>query len=309
MAFLLVPSLNKTISSSILGLFLMFFLPGYALVAIIYPKIDDLNMGKRLIFSFGVSYLFTALTGLILNYVPLIKTISGNNLNTILLCLSVSTLILLAGAFLARRRVPPENCFQVDFLGACRDVKIGLTGETRNRNLFSVAIFAVIILLASSTAYEFMNPPDQTGQIRSEFYVLGPDGNNITEYPTNITSNENGTVTIVLVNHENTETSYRIITTSNQTVMDEINVTLKPNEKREIPYNFTAGEPAIKKLEFLLFKLPNINDVYLSKGFMINIVPAIETIVEEIATDSTDTIDTETDNTDADSSQLDLTEY
>lgn len=295
LAFLLVPGLNNTIWTSLLGLFLMFFLPGYALIAVIYPKIGDLHGGKRLIFSFGVSYLLTALIGLILNYIPLGNTLNtlGSHLNIILLGLSILTLIFISAAYLARRRVPRDNCFQLDLRGACRNIKGGLTGETRNRNLFSVAVFIVIMLMVSLPAYEIMKPSEQTVQSYSEFYVLGPDGNNITEYPNNLTSGENGMVTMVLVNHENQETSYQITTTSNQTVMDEINVILQPNEKKEIPYNFTAGEPAVKKLEFLLYKLPDVNVVYLSQSFMVNIVPAVtETLVEDIATDSTDSSDT-----------------
>jgi len=72
-------------------------------------------------------------------------------------------------------------------------------------------------------------------------------GNKTHQYPTNLTTGENGTVTIVLVNHENEETNYRIVITSNQTVIDELNVTLKPDEKKEIPYTFTVGTPGIKK--------------------------------------------------------------
>jgi uncharacterized membrane protein len=144
--------------------------------------------------------------------------------------------------------------------------------------------------MVSTPAYEIVKPPEQSAQSYTDFYVLGPDGNNITEYPNNITSNENGTVTIVLINHENQEVNYKIVTTSNQTVMDEINVTLKANEKIEIPYNFTAGEPAVKKLEFLLYKLPNLNDVYRSQSFMINIIS--QTITTEIATESTNASDT-----------------
>lgn len=305
MAFILVPGLNKTFWNSVLGFFLMFFLPGYVLIALIYPRMDDIDVVMRLIFSFGVSYLLTAITGLILNYVlnGILNSPQWSNLNIILLCLSVLTLIFLVGAFFARRRVPLESCFVVDFGGAYRGAKKGLTGKTRNRNFFSLAVLVVVLFMVSSPAYDVLNPPAKSAQAYTEFYVLGPNGNNITEYPTNITSNENGTVTIVLVNHENTDTSYQIVTTSNQTVMDEINVTLKPNEKREIPYNFTAGEPAVKKLEFLLYKLPDLNNVYLSQSFILNIISP--PITEEIATESTSNeVDTSDTTNEADETEV-----
>jgi len=103
----------------------------------------------------------------------------------------------------------------------------------------------IALLIAVPTAFNFMN--NEENVTSTEFYLLGPDGNKLTNYPTNLTTGENGTVTIVLVNHENEETNYRIVITSNQTVIDELNVTLKPDEKKEIPYTFTVGTPGIKK--------------------------------------------------------------
>ncbi|HPX78602.1 MAG TPA: hypothetical protein PL055_07540, partial [Methanobacterium sp.] len=56
--------------------------------------------------------------------------------------------------------------------------------------------------------------------------------------------------------------------------------------KKEIPYTFTVGEPGTKKLEFLLFKLPDIDNVYNSKNFWITILELVtnETTTTETAT-------------------------
>lgn len=258
MAFIFIPSLNSSIYKTVLSFLLILFLPGYGFVAMIYPRIKDISSAYRLIFSFGISYLLTAVIALALNY-----TSYGNNYDYILLILSLLTVIFTIIALFIRWRVPGEDRFFVD----------SITPRTGNRNIYGVIILVVVVLLVAVPSYTGMyttNNTDVKGY--SEFYVLGPNGTNITNYPDNLTYGENGTVTIVLVNHENTNTSYQIVTTSNKTIINTMNLTLQPNEKREIPYNFTAGESGTKKLEFLLYKLPDLNNVYESAGFLLNIV-------------------------------------
>lgn len=54
-----------------LGLALVLFLPGYAMVEAIFPRRGDLDFINRLILSFGLSFSVAALVGLILSYTPL----------------------------------------------------------------------------------------------------------------------------------------------------------------------------------------------------------------------------------------------
>ena len=258
MAFIFIPSLNDSIYKTVLSFFLILFLPGYGFVAMIYPRIKDISSAYRLIFSFGISYLLTAVIALALDY-----TSYGNNYDYILLILSLLTVIFTLIALLIRWRVPCDDRFFVD----------SITPGTGNRNMYGVIILAVVVLLLAVPSYTWMYTANNTSvKGYSEFYVLGPNGTNITNYPDNLTYGENGTVTIVLVNHENTNTSYQIVTTSNKTIINTMNLTLQANEKREIPYNFTAGESGMKKLEFLLYKLPDLDNVYESAGFWLNIV-------------------------------------
>jgi uncharacterized membrane protein len=306
-AIILYPGLNRTIFdgvtvNTIVGLFLMLFLPGYALISAVNPRKYDLNILTRLVLSFGISYFLTTVVGLVLPYTSL-----GNGLDPILQVLSGLTLIFIVAAFVMRIRTPQEDRFGVG-LGRSPSTTItpypktdspssettshsptttpSPTGGHRNRNILMVGVVVIIaLLIAAPTAFNFMNTGENVTS--TEFYVLGSDGNKLTNYPTNLTPGENGTVTIVLVNHENEETNYRIVATSNQTVIGEINVTLKPDEKKEIPYTFTVGDPGTKKIEFFLYKLPNINDVYHSYNFWITILELVnETVESETPTDT-----------------------
>lgn len=293
---ILEPTLNQSIFNSAAGLFLMLFLPGYALIAAIYPRKDDLSGAARLVLSFGVSYFLTSVIGLVLNY-----TQWGNSLNPILLVLTVFSLISIGTAFLTRIRSQKADSFQVESDGPrtpspTSDAPHTTTrtpsfmSSSRNRNILMVGVVVVIaLLIAAPAAYNFMIPAKDVNA-STQFYVMGPDGKNISTYPHNLTSGDNATVTIVLENHENTETTFRIVTTSNQTVINEIDVTLKPGERREIPYNFTVGEPGTKKMEFFLYKLPDLNDIFRTYGFWINILGMVnETEGDETSTDTTQT--------------------
>ena len=68
--FIVTPKLNETFVRTILGLFLILFIPGYSLIAALFPKKGDLDGIERAALSFGLSIAVTPLIGLALNYTP-----------------------------------------------------------------------------------------------------------------------------------------------------------------------------------------------------------------------------------------------
>ena len=95
--FVLIPPLNETPIRIILGLPLVLFLPGYSLLATLFPRKDDLDGIERAALSFGLSIAITPLLGLALNYTPF-----GIRLSPILIVLSVFTITLAIGAYVRR---------------------------------------------------------------------------------------------------------------------------------------------------------------------------------------------------------------
>ena len=91
--FVLIPPLNETPVRIILGLPLVLFLPGYALIAALFIRKDDLDGIERIALSFGLSIAITPLLGLALNYTPF-----GIRLMPNLIVLSVFTTALAIGA-------------------------------------------------------------------------------------------------------------------------------------------------------------------------------------------------------------------
>jgi len=110
--FVLIPPLNETPIRIILGLPLVLFLPGYALIAALFPRKDDLDGIERIALSFGLSIAITPLLGLALNYTPF-----GIRLSPILIVLSVFTISLAMGAYARRSMITEEDRFVVK-LGA-----------------------------------------------------------------------------------------------------------------------------------------------------------------------------------------------
>ncbi|TMS42245.1 MAG: DUF1616 domain-containing protein [Methanobacterium sp.] len=261
--FVLEPTLNKTVVRTVLGLLLVLFFPGYALIASLFPKKDDLDSIERITLSFGLSIAITPLLGLVLNYTPW-----GIRLDQILISLTGITLLLCAVAIIRRRRIPEENLFLVDFEGFFRRFDTDFKDQSKTNKILSTVLILSIIFAIITTAYIIVTPKE--GESFTEFYILGPGGK-ASDYPTNLTSGQEGNVIIGIDNHENKNTTYHLIVTSNNTVQLDQMLTLQNGEKMEIPFNFTAGEPGEKKMEFKLFKLPDNNNIYRSLHLWINV--------------------------------------
>ena len=86
-----------------LGLVFVLFLPGYVLVAALYPRKDDLDLVERVALSLGLSIAVVPLIGLGLNYSPW-----GIRLNPILAFVTLF-IVLAASVAMYRRLVLPSN--------------------------------------------------------------------------------------------------------------------------------------------------------------------------------------------------------
>jgi uncharacterized membrane protein len=79
-------------------------------------------------------------------------------------------------------------------------------------------------------------------------------------------------VILGIVNNESKTVDYHLVITSNGVVISEQNLTLTKGENKEIPYTFTAGSAGYKKIEFLLYKMPDNTNIYRSQYIYVNMV-------------------------------------
>ena len=247
--FVLIPPLNETPIRIILGVPLVLFLPGYSLVATLFPGKEDLNGLERVALSYGLSIAIVPLLGFALNFTPF-----GIRLSPVLLLLSIFTVSFAICAYVRRSKISVDNRFAVDF-NEFRDFLLAQVFFSKKKKcidkILTTILIISIILAISITAYVIITPK---GETFTEFYVLGPGGK-AEEYPTNLHVGEEGEVIIGIVGHEYATVKYQLEVKFNGEIIHRESTTLVHNETWKHPIMFKAmkaGED--QKLEFLLYK-------------------------------------------------------
>jgi uncharacterized membrane protein len=241
---LLAPSLE--VLRVVLGVPFVLLLPGYCLVAALYPRRNDLEGLERLALGFALSIAVVPLIALALNYSPW-----GVRLTPILASLAV--LIVLAAVAAACRRwpLPVEQAFAVT-----SGVRLPRWPKLRVRPIDGVLALALTALLAGLGAVVYFvatSAEDPEGY--TEFYILGPGGK-AEAYPGVVKVGEQATAVLGLVNHEGQDTAYRIDVRLDGKNADDIDgLVLGNGERWENTVSLLptrVGQD--QKAEFLLYK-------------------------------------------------------
>ncbi len=257
-----IPVLNQSFLRVIFALPMILFIPGYVLIATLFPGKDDLDSIERLALSFGLSIAIVPLIGLALNYTPW-----GIRLDPIVISLAAFTTVLLFLAQYYRSLLPPERRFTIPFREMISEVKGELFGPGSSRSdkiLSTILVFAIIAAI-STTIYVIVVPKE--GEKFTEFYILGPGGK-ATDYPTRFPAGEEQSLIIGIGNHEYRNVTYTVETILlNQTFdpatnssiiyaflpLDTFTTILAHNQTKEFPYNFTVDDKQYNRIQFLLF--------------------------------------------------------
>ena len=238
-----VPSLQETYLRIILGIFFVLFLPGYSLIATLFPRRDDLGWVERFALSFGLSIAVVPLLGFGLNY-----TSFGIRLAPLLIVLTTFVISLSIIAWVRRMKLSAEERFRVPFE---RLFKINLGQSVLDKGL-SIVLIASIIGSSATLVYVMVIP--KTDEKITEFYLLGPNGT-ASDYPIDLKIGEEGRLIIGIVNQEHEKVTYRLEVIFNGLLIHKEYVLLIDNEKWESPFKLEAikkGEN--QKLEFLIYK-------------------------------------------------------
>lgn len=250
--FVLTPGINETLIRNVLGLPLVLFLPGYSLIAALFPAKSDLDGIERVALSFGLSIAVVPLIGLGLNYTPW-----GIRIHPILISLSTFTFIMCGLAYLRRAKLPESEAFDISFRATALSLKNEIMGSSESKLDKALTVFLIFSILLSvvTLAYVVLSPKE--GEHFTEFYLLGPEGK-ADNYPTKYILGENGTVIVGVVNHEYSHVNYTMeIKLENKSMFLPENlkhITLAHNETWEEPVILTPKfEGKNMKLQFLLF--------------------------------------------------------
>jgi uncharacterized membrane protein len=281
----IAPSLARFL----LGVPLLVFLPGYALVAALFPGRPSRNAsqlgalsglsrqfdsarsiqrrgvrwGERVALAFGLSLFLLPPLALAVDLspwafdpAPIVSSLVG------------FVFVLLAVATVRRLRLPREQRFALPVGAWVGDFRAGLVGSPVDALVNLVLIFSIVAAVASMTyALAVPNP----GSTTSGIYLLA--GNNETgelafaDYPTDPRTGGSGEVTVLVENDEQRRVNYTVVaqlervngngTVVGRTELDSFTPSVAANESWRRGHNFSlppgvAGDDL--RLAYLLYR-------------------------------------------------------
>jgi uncharacterized membrane protein len=264
LVFVLTPVLENTFIRTILGLPLVLFIPGYVLIAALFPKKNDLDTIERIALSFGLSIAVVPLVGLLLNFTLGIKLIP------ILFTLCVYTIALILVAAYRREELPEEERFSVSFYRLYEIINSEMSIDRSRGDKILTGILIFSIVLAISMLFVVIVTP-KTGERFTEFYILGPSGK-AENYSTNLKYNSPSEILVGVINHEYTSVNYTVRIALDKGVLSDTLFSLNDNETWEKNITFVPDkEGNDTKLEFWLYKEDNFTVPYRELHLWVNV--------------------------------------
>ncbi len=253
----------------LVAILLVLFIPGYVLVAALFPDNKEINWIERIALSFGLSIAVVPLLGLLLNFTPF-----GIRLVPIVLSIVLFSGGLGVVAYLRRMGLPVE-----ERLSATLVVTKPAWGDySRLDKVLAVGLVISVVFSISVLAFVLTTP--RPGERFTEFGILGP-GATLSDYPTDLNVSEEGTVLIFVANHEfkrvdytvrvdqvsveivfNPDTGTNETAELNRTNMAWMNLTLDHDTNATRPYTFQIEAPGLFQVQFLLFRDGELAQVY-----------------------------------------------
>ena len=257
-----LPVLNDSFLRILFGIPMVLFIPGYALIAALFPGARDIDSIERIALSFGLSIAVVPLIGLALNYTPW-----GIRLDPVIISLSILSIGLCLTAQYRRARLVPEERFVLPL----DTIRQSLTREffpketSRLDRIISVLLLIAIVAAVVTTIYVIVVPKE--GEKFTEFFILGEKGK-AADYPSRLLVGDNVSLSIGIGNHEYRNLTYTVETwlvnmsfdektnTSSLLAMDRLDrytVPLAHNQTSTLPYTFVPERTGYNRIEFLLF--------------------------------------------------------
>lgn len=273
-----LPVVNETPARVVLGVAFVLFVPGYALIAALFPEagtapteesdegltergIDEI---ERAALSFGLSIAVVPLIGLALNFTPW-----GITLVPIMVGLSAFTGACLAVAAIRRWNLPEEERFRVPYRSWFEGLRGSIfAADSRLDAVLNAALVLSIVLAVGVLAFAVLFPPQ--GEAFSALYLLteDEDGDLVAAgYPTEMEVGEDHEIIVGIDNHEGETVEYTVVVleqavteeanetvVTNQSELDRFAVELADNETHHEPYDLSptmTGDPI--RVVWLLF--------------------------------------------------------
>ena len=214
----------------VLGSLLLFFLPGYATVAALFPArrpvdanldstarwsrkraIRDGTIGhaERAALSVGTSVTILVLAGLVLAVTPW-----GLALDPLLALLTGLVVVGMFVAIVRRRRLPAERRFRLPARQWIDRARAAITGSN-SRAEMALALFLAVAIVAAMSSLTFALAVPTDGESYTDFYLVTENETSgeltAANYPTDLTRGESEPLTVGIENHEDRAMSYSVV--------------------------------------------------------------------------------------------------
>ncbi|MFZ3170037.1 MAG: DUF1616 domain-containing protein [Candidatus Methanoperedens sp.] len=254
--FVLIPPFNQGFLRIIFALPLLLFLPGYMLIAVIFPKCGELSSIERFTFSTSFSIAITVFDGFGLNY-----TRWGFKSDSITISLSLLIGILSLLTFIQRWRYGKESySFTLSDIRSFYYTLKNKEPETGpdhalEKMLIKTMIISILIVSAMLIYEKVTTEPEKF----TSLYILGADGK-AENYLTEVSIGEPYTILVGVENYEYAPVNYTLRVNFGGKILKEYPVILDHNNRwlnnvtviPELASSIASGNKT--KLEFELFK-------------------------------------------------------
>jgi len=269
--FLMSSILIGTGGGNLFAVVLILFVPGYVLVAALFPGENELDWIERVALAFGLSIAVVPLLGFALNFTPL-----GIGLAPIVLTIALFTVMIGLVAHWRRMRLPLE-----ERLSASLNLTIPKWGEysSLDRALTLILVSSMVLAIVT-VVYVAIAPRPSEGF--TQFYLLGSSGNaSSSSYPFRLNVSELATLFIGIANHEAANENYSVrvdlvgvllvynmtagvneTVEHNRTTWSWFNVSVANGQNWSQPYAFRINTTGLWKVQFLLFKNGDLYSAY-----------------------------------------------
>ena len=244
--FVLVEPFNETPLRIPFSLIILLFLPGYALIAAMFPKMGEISGIERFTLAIGLSIAITVFDGFAISVTPYLFRPMP-----LILTLSAITLFLLLLTVITRTLTPEDKRYFVDYRGFIESLRADDEKMSDIERMLFIALIGSIIIASSMLIYAKLTFEDEEF---SALYILGPDGK-AEGYQKDLYIGEPSTIAVGVENYEHAATDYTLQVKLGTGVLETRKITLAHKEKWLEDITFVPDRTGDRlKLEFVLKK-------------------------------------------------------
>jgi uncharacterized membrane protein len=267
-ASIYLPPINGSVIRLVFALALALFIPGYSLIAALFPEKKSLGSIERVILSFTMSIIVVPLIGFGLSFVSW-----GIRLDPIMICVFVFTIVCSLIAYIRRLRLPVEERYCVDFAGAFAEAKDIFKDKSSLDNGITLLVIVATVVSLCAIGYMIFTP--KIGEQYTQFYILDSNGS-ADDYPREFSIGEQKPVIVSISNHEQRDVNYSLIimlsdnSTRSQLYSEQVIVDNNQTWRRLL--DIKPDRPGTgMKLDFLLYADGNMTAPYQECWLWINV--------------------------------------